>query len=163
MVPTVEILCILTGTAPLIEGYYQSNLSTIAIGCFVIGLVWLLARWRQWAWVTSAGLLVFTWLAGMGVWIGLNPFLMALSVVGSLLAWDLADFSRRVRVAAPEDDLRNLEKNHLMRLAGLGAIGLSLDLAALYVHLNISFGWMFLLAIATIMGVMRLVNRLRRG
>ncbi len=163
MLLIAEILCILTGMAPLITGYYQSNLSTVAIACFVVGSLWLLSSWRHWAWVASAGLLAFTILAGMGVWTGLSPFLMAESILGSLLAWDLADFSHRRREAAPEDDLRKLEKNHIVRLASLGAIGLSLDLAAVLVHLRISFGWMFILAIATVLGMMQLVKRLRRG
>jgi hypothetical protein len=93
----------------------------------------------------------------------LSPFLLAISVLGSLLAWDLADFSRRLRRAAPEDDLRLLEKQHLMRLAGLGGLSLVLTLAALIVRLQVSFGWLFLLAIVAVLGLLQLVKRLRQA
>jgi hypothetical protein len=163
LILAAETICILAGTLPLVAGFFQSNLSPVAIGCFMIGLIWLLSQWRRWIMVASFGLFVFVVAAGIGIWIGLSPFLMAVSVLGSLSAWDLAGFSLRLRRAAPEDDLRKLEKNHLVRLAGLAAIGLVLILAAAFSHLRISFGWLFLLAIAVVLGMMQLVNHLRRG
>jgi hypothetical protein len=146
----------------LMAGYSHSKLSPVGIGCFVIGLIWLLAEWRLWAWVASPALFVLVGAAGIGAWLGLSPILMAFSVLGSLLAWDLADFSRRLHSAAPEDDLRKLENKHLVRLGILGTTGLPLSLVAMYLHLQISFGWMFLLALAVVLGMMQLVKRLRR-
>jgi hypothetical protein len=148
---------------PLIAGYIQLNLSAVAIGCFVIGSLWLLSLWRRWMWIASPGLFAFVIAAGIGIWIGLSPILMACSVLGSLLAWDLDDFSRRLRGAAPEDDLRRLEKMHLLRLAILGSISLSLNLVTLVIHFRIAFGWMFLLTLMAVLGIIQLVNRLRRG
>ena len=163
MVLAAETICILAGLLPLVAGHYQRGLSPVAIVCIIIGLLWLLSQWRRWLGVASLGLIVFVVAAGMGVWIGLPPILMAFSVLGSLLAWDLADFSRRLRGAAPEDDLRKLKKNHLLRLAGLGAIGLASTLATLFFQLQISFGWLFLLAFMVVLGIMQLSERLRRG
>jgi len=163
VIVAAETICILTGMLALVAGYYQSGLSSVAIGCFVLGLLWLLSQRRNWYWVASPGLFIFVAAAGIGVWIGLNPILMAFSVLGSLLAWDLADFSRRIHAAAPEDDLRRLQEKHLVRLVSLGAVGLALILAALLMRLRISFGWIFLLTIAAVAGMMQLVKRLRRG
>jgi hypothetical protein len=163
VIPVAETICNLAGMLSLMAGYYDSSLSPVAIGCFVIGLLWLLSQWRRWAWVASLGLVVFVGAAVLGLWIGLSPTLMACSVLGGLLAWDLADFSRRLHCAAPEDDLRKLENKHFLRLVILGAIGLSLSLVAMYLHLQISFGWMFLLAFAALLGMMQLVKHLRRG
>ena len=162
MASAFETICILAGMSPLIVAYYQSDLLLVAIGCFLLGLLWLVSQWQAWAWVASLGLFTFICTAGIGVWIGLSPILMAFSVLGSLLAWDLSDFSRRLRVAAPEDDLRKLASKHLVRLVSLGAIGLASILAALIMHLQFSFGWAFLLTIAAVVGMMQLVNRLRR-
>jgi hypothetical protein len=163
VVLAAETICILAGMLTLMAGYFQSGLSLVAIGCFVIGLLWLFSQQRRWTWVASLAFFVFVGAAGVGVWIKLSPILMAFSVLGSLSAWDLDDFSRRLRGAAAEDDLRKLEKNHLLRLASLGTIGLALILAALLIHLRISFGWLFLLAFMVVLGVMQLADRLRRG
>ncbi len=163
MLVASKTICILAGTMTLMAEYYHSKFSLVAIGCFVIGLLWLLAEWRRWPWVASPALFVLVGAAGIGAWMGLSPILMAFSVLGSLLAWDLADFSRRLHCAAPEDDLRKLENKHLVRLVILGVIGLSLSLTAMYLNLQISFGWMFLLAFAALLGMMQLVKRLRQG
>ncbi len=163
MIPVAETICILAGMLSLMAAYYNSSLAPVAIGCFVVGLFWLFSRWRRWAWVASLGLVIFVGAAVLGLWIGLSPILMTCSVLGGLLAWDLADFSRRLYRAAPEDDLRKLENKHLVRLVILGVIGLSLSLVAMYLNLRISFGWMFLLAFAALLGLMQLVKRLRRG
>ena len=161
MVLAAEAICILTGMTPLIFGFAQFHLFPVAIGCFGFGILWLLSGWRRLAWVAQAGLAVFIFLAVLGVWIGISPFLMALSVLGSLLAWDLRDFSRRLSRAAAEDDLRGLEKNYLVQLARLGAIGLCLILAALLIHLRISFGWLLVLAFTAVLGMVQLVKRFR--
>jgi hypothetical protein len=163
MIFMAETLCILIGMLPLMAGYYESGLSLIAIGCFIVGLFWLLSQWRKWAWVASLGLFCFVSAAGIGIWFGLSPVMMVFSVLGNLLAWDLADFSRRLQDAAPDDDLQKLENNHLVRLASLGTISLALTLTALLLHLRISFGWMMLLTVVAIFGMMQLVNRVRRG
>jgi hypothetical protein len=156
-----ESICILSGMLPLVAGYLQFDLPPVAIFCLVIGLLWLASQWRRMAWIASLGILAFISMAGVGVWIGLSPFLMACSVLGSLLAWDLADFSRRLQRAASEDDLRQLEKVHLLRSGLLGGTGLILILATLFIHLRISFGWMFLLALVAVLGLVQLVKRLR--
>lgn len=161
MVIAAETICILAGMLLLIAGYLQSQLFTVAVGCFGIGLFWIYSERRGWRWVASVALFIFVSAAGAGVWIGLPPILMALSVLGSLMAWDLASLSRRIKDAAPEDDLRNLEKIHLVQLASLGAAGLVLILAALFIHLRISFGWMFLLVLAVVFGIMQMVRRYR--
>lgn len=163
MVIAFETISVLAGMLALMAGYYQSSLSPVAVGCFVMGLLWLLSQWRRLSWVASLGLFVFVGAAGVGVWIRLSPILMACGVLGGLLAWDLDDFSRRLRNAAREDNLKMLEKKHLVWLACLGAVGLVLILAALVMHLQISFGWVFLLTIAAVLGMMQLANRLRRG
>ena len=161
MILVTECLGVLAGMLPLVTGYYQENLFPIAIGCFGIGILWLWSEWSGWVWVAQVGLFVFITAAGAGVLIGLSPFLMALSVLGSLLAWDLNDFSHRLRNAAPGDMQQRLEKNHLRRLGWLEAIGLFLTLAALFIHLQISFGWMVLLALAAILGMVQMVRRFR--
>jgi hypothetical protein len=163
MIFMIETVCILAGTIPLVAGYFRSDFPVVAAGCLAFGLIWLFSEWRRWVWMAPVALVIFIIAAGMGVWIGLSPYLMALSVLGTLLAWDLADFSQRLRGAAEEDELRILRKNHLVLLVSLAAISLVLMGAALLIHIRISFGWLFLLSMAVVLGIMNLVKRLRRS
>jgi hypothetical protein len=158
-----ESVCILLGVLPLIAGYIRFNLSTVAIGCFAIGLLWLFSRQRYRALAASFGLFILTCAAGIGVWIGLSPILMAFSVLGNLSAWELAGFSHRLRQAAPEDNLNQLEKAYLVQLFSVGGISLVLVLVGLLTRIQIPFGWIFLLVLVAVIGMMQLENRLRRG
>ena len=67
MVPPAESICILAGMLPLIAGYFQFNFFPVAIGCFLIGLLWLFSQGRPWVWVAPLGLSVFVIAAGLGV------------------------------------------------------------------------------------------------
>ena len=163
MILASETICILLGMLPLVLGYMRFNLLPVGMGCLVVGLLWLVLQRQSRAMVSSLCFIVLGFAAGMGAWIGVNPFLMAISLLGSLMAWDLTDFSRRLRRAAPEDNLRNLERRHILQLAMLGGIGLSLILTVLFGRLKISFGWILLLVIVFISGMIQLVNRLRQS
>jgi hypothetical protein len=54
------------------------------------------------------------------------PRLDDLGFVGRLLAWDLTDFMRRLRLAPLMDDLRALERRHLTRLTIVLLLGMRL-------------------------------------
>ena len=163
MLLTAESICILLGTLPLVVGYLQFNLPLAAIGAFAVGLPWLLSRREFRAWMASIGLFIFVCASGIGAWLGLSPILMAISVLGSLSAWDLAGFSRRVRRAAPEDDLNQLGKKHLVQLGILLGVSMILVLLGLLIHSNIPFWWVFLLVLVAVLGMMKLENRIQRG
>ncbi len=162
MVLTAESIGILLGTLPLVVGYLQFHLPLAAFGALAVGLLWLFSRQRFRVWIASIGLFICVCASGAGAWLGLSPILMAISILGSLSAWDLADFSRRLRRAAPEDDLRQLENKHLVQLASLVGISLVLVLMGLLIRLHIPFWWLILLTLAAVYGVMQLIDRIRR-
>ncbi len=163
MLIIAESFCILVGYLPLVAGYFQHQLPVVAIGAFAVGLLWLFWSARYRIWIASIGLFLLVCASGIGVWLGLSPVLMATSILGSLSAWDLAGFSHRLQRAAPEDDLRQLKKSHLVQLASLVVISLVLVLLGLLIRVKIPFWWLFLLALAAVFGIMQLVNRMQRG
>jgi hypothetical protein len=163
VVNIVGTFCILLGVLPFVAGYSRLHLPLVAIACLLIGLFWIISQWRRCEWFASFGLFVFGCTAAIGILIGLSPILMAFSVLGSLLAWDLSEFSRRIRGAAPEDYLEQIETRHLLRLALLGGTGLFLILMALFLRIQISFGWMFLLVVVFVLGIKQLTDRIRRS
>jgi hypothetical protein len=163
MLVIVESTCILIGTLLLVVGYFQFQLPLVAIGTIAVGLLWLFLPPRYRTWNASIGLFLFSCASGIGVWLGLSPVLMAICILGSLSAWDLAGFSHRLLRAAPEDDLSQLVKSHLSQLASLVGISLVLVLLGLFIRINIPFWWLFLLVLAAVFGIMQLVNRMQRG
>ena len=153
---------ILLGMLPLVVGYFQFGLPQVAVGCLAVGLLWLGLQQYHWDWLPAVGLFVFVCLAGAGAWLGFSPLWMALSVLGSLSAWDLVHFSVRLHACAFGDDLRQVKTSHLVQLGLLDGISLVLILGVQLIRQHITFGWMFLLALVAILGVVQLVKRLTR-
>jgi hypothetical protein len=160
MILTAELICILLATLPLVVGYLQFNLPLAAMGAFAIGLLWLFSPRKFRVWIAPIGFFIYVCASGIGAWLGLSPIWMAISVLGSISAWDLAGFSRRLARASPGDDLRQMEKRHLVQLACLTGISLVLVLMGLLIHVHIPFWGLFLLTLAAVLGLMQLVNRI---
>ncbi len=159
----IESLSVLIGFLPLTLGYLKPNGLGLSLTCALVGSFWLVSVWIKRSWMALPGLIVLTFMAGLGVWDGLNPFLMACSILGSLVAWDMGAFRHRLQNAAPEDDLRKLIRRHTWRLTWFGTVSLVMILFGLFVKFRISFGWIYLLTFLGIISLTQLVGYLRGG
>ncbi len=124
---------VLLGVGCLAFAYAKAGLGQVWRPLLILGALWLLAGWRGWYWFSSLGFLSLLALAGFGLWIELSPVWMLGGALGGLFALDLADFMRRMRFAlekqAPEqyDQLKSVERNHLIRLALVALMGILLS------------------------------------
>ena len=125
--------------------------------------MWIVAEIRHLRWFASLGLLVGVTVAGIGLWMDLSLGWMLAGALGALIAWDLADFMRRVEHASPEDDVPALTRRHLLRLTIVIAAGLALSLIGMITRLEFSFEWTAFLALLAALGVTQLVAWMRRG
>ncbi|MBN1668827.1 MAG: hypothetical protein JW862_17175 [Anaerolineales bacterium] len=144
-------------------GYAQAGNLAGAIALPAIGLCWLLAQWRRWRWFASLylGLMLLVAAAGVLVWEVAFGWNFA-GLLGALLAWDLEAFSRRLALAAEDDDRASLERSHLTRLSGFGLLAILLAGVTRLVALEVSFGWSFWLVVLLAMAFTRVVLWLRR-
>ena len=157
------VISVLMGVGSLAFVYNGAGFEQVARGILIIGAIWLFAGWKHWTWFSIMGILLSVALAGFGLWIELSPGWMISGALGGLLAWDLADFMRRLRFAHASDDIRTLERRHLTRLTIVAVVGLSLASIAMLVRLEFTFEWMMLLTLVGVLGVTQLVAWLRRG
>jgi hypothetical protein len=107
------ILSIILGTGSLAVGYFQAGEAENARWFIWLGILWILAHWRKYYWVSSVAFLLTLLGAGYGVWNQYVTMWMLLGALGGLLGWDLSDFARRLSYAAPADDIRGMAKRHL--------------------------------------------------
>lgn len=150
------------GVGSLSGGYASQGLIQEARGFLIFGALWLFARWRKWKWFHSPGLLIVVFAAAYGLWIGLAFGWMILGSVGGLLAWDLANFSRRLTYASPTDDIAGMERVHILRAGMVAAFGALLAFLAFFVHLQMKFEIIVGLVVLVVIGLARLVVTLRR-
>jgi hypothetical protein len=88
---------------------------------------------------------------------------MLVGALGGLLGWDLSDFARRLRYAAPTDDVEGMERRHLARVGVVAGLGLGLAyLSAVIQVRRLAFEVAVGLILLAALGLTRLVMRLRR-
>lgn len=157
----VQYVALIVGIGSLASGYLAEGHNPPAFWILGLGAVWLLAEIRNWRWFLSLGFLACVAAAVYGLWIGLPSGWMLAGALSALIAWDLSDFLRRIRVAAPDDDVSSLVRRHLLRLAIVTAVGLALSLFGMFFRLQFSFEWAAFLAILSALGVSLLVKRIQ--
>ncbi len=123
---------VLLGVGCLAFAYANAGLEQVSRLLLIFGALWLLAGWRGWNWLSSLSFLSLLALSGFGLWIGLPPAWMLAGALGGLFALDLADFMRRMRFALKKqaleqyDELKSVERSHLIRLALVALMGILL-------------------------------------
>jgi len=157
------VISVLMGVGSLAFAYSGIGQERLVYGLLALGAFWLYAGWRRWAWASSGIILILVTAAGYGLWIELSPGWMIAGALGALLAWDLSEFLRRLKVAPKTDDLRGMQRRHLARLTIVALTGLLLASISMLVRLEFTLEWMMLLAVVGVLGITQLVAWLRRG
>lgn len=153
---------IVIGIGSLAWGYAQVSLPQFARWIILFGALWLAAVWRRWRWFARIGLLFNFLAAALGLWLlNFSPGWMFAGVIGGLMAWDLTDFSYRLRFAADEER-RGLERRHLVRISFLVTLGFGLASIAMFIKWQFNFDWALLLAIVAAFGIIQLAMWLRQ-
>jgi len=129
----------------------------------MMGIVWLLAYWRRLLWFSSLALFLAIFAAGFGVWSEFPIEWMIIGALGGLLGWDLSDFAQRLRFAAPTDDIRGMERRHLLRVGVVAILGGGLAYLSVVIHVRrLAFAVAVGLILLAALGLTRLVLRLRK-
>jgi hypothetical protein len=163
MTITAMVLSILLGTASLAYGYSQAGLADPARWFIWLAVLWILSQWRRVYWASSVAFVLVIAGAAYGVWNGFTALWMLLGALGGLLGWDLSDFARRLRYAAPTDDIRGLERRHLARVGVVAALGFGIAWLSVVIQINrLAFEVAVGLVLLAALGLTRLVVRLRR-
>lgn len=152
----------LTAVGALSIGFAQRGLGLCSMGLIFLGLAWFsIQQKRAWG---SESLLLFAMVisAVVGIFLALPSWLMLLSVVASLGAWDLSHFIMRLTSAGRVEFSSGLGREHLLRLGLVELGGLLAGLAALTFHPKVSFWWAMLLVLVVIISLGFLISRIRR-
>lgn len=157
------IISIIVSMSTLAYGFWQEGRPDPARWIVLIGIVWLLSHWRKLYWFSSIALFLAIIAAGYGVWNEFPTVWMLLGALGALLGWDLSDFSQRLRFAAPTDDIGDMEKRHLARVAVVAMLGGALAALSVVIQVRrLAFEVAVGLILLAALGLTRLVMRLRK-
>jgi hypothetical protein len=157
------IICLTLAVGLLMALYALSNVWRPIPGMFVLGVVGVVAHWR-WRWLASlafAGLVVLA--ANGALWYHLSPAGLLVVICATLAAWDLDEFSARLKRYHDSAYAAALWREHLRRLLVVLGAGLALGWAALNLDLALSFGVTVLLTVLAFFGLAQAARMLRRS
>jgi len=156
------LFSIVMGSGSLAWGFAQAGLPQFARWIILFGALWLFAVWQRWRWFAYVGLIFNFIVAALGLWLlNFSPGWMFAGAIGGLLAWDLTDFSYRLRFATDEER-RGFETRHLVRISFLAILGFGLTSIAMIIKWQFNFDWALLLAIVASFGILQLIIWLRK-
>ena len=153
------VLC----AAALGWGYLERGLEGATRVALAAGALWLFALWRRMPWFSGVGLLGAVIAAAAGLLLDVSAAWMLAGAVFALIAWDLTEFRGRLSDAADEDDLRGIERRHLLRLSFLALGALTLASLGMVARLRVSFEWMLLLVLVTALSLAQFLRWLREN
>jgi len=133
----------------------------LALVAIILGALWGLAQWRGWHRFNTLAFALSIVLVGIGAWAGSPQFWLFLSLVFSIVVWDLGRFARLADSASFVRDEGRMIRAHLIRLGGVLVIGVGLSLLALNLSFRANFDVALILAFVLILSLSRVVGFLR--
>jgi hypothetical protein len=157
MTAIASVICIILGMGSLAWGYAEVGLVSPARWLIAACVVWLYSQWRRWKWYSSLALLIAVLVAGFGLYFEISPGWMVSGALFSLAAWDLADYHRRMELAAQDRELREAERRRIARLSLILLVCLGVVSLCLLAFSRITLDWIVLLVVAFSLGLLQLL------
>ena len=118
------VFSIIISIGSLAWGYVEAGFEAISIWIVLFGLLWILSLWRGWRWVSSLGLFLSLLTAMIGLWFDFMIGWMFSGAIFALFAWGLTGFSQKLQFMASREDIKGMERRHIVRVILLALGGL---------------------------------------
>jgi hypothetical protein len=149
-------------TFGLAIGYALNALWIGAAIIVALGLFWLVGQWRGWRSVSVLAAIFFIFAAALGIWQGVTATWMLFSLVVTLVAWDLDQFTHRLEQGEQIVGETELKRPHLQRLLIVAGLGFLFGGIALRLQVELNLGWGIFLGLLAIVGLSRIIGFLRQ-
>ena len=159
----ITILCLILSAGLLAAGYLFAGLWQIVLIFPVALLFWVIAKSRPGISVPSVLFGTYISLASLGVWIGLNRYLMIYGFILALAGWELQLFQTGLTGDPQHTNIGLLEKNHLNSLSIVIILSLLVTTIGLNVRLSLPFGVILFLVLLVGILLERIYFSLTRG
>jgi len=153
----LQPICIGLSTFLMVLSYAINQFWIASFLITILGILWLVGYLKGWKWQASVMFTLFIGASAIGLWLNLSQWLILLSMVGTISAWDLDHFTQRMRYAELVVERPNLEKYHIKRLFVVNFFGLFLSVIALNVEVKLGFGTILLLGMIAVLGLNQVI------
>lgn len=118
------VFSIIISIGSLAWGYAEAGINSISGWIIFFGLLWLFSIRRGWRWFSSLGLFLCILASMIGLWLNFNFGWMFSGAIFALFAWDMTEFRRKIHFMTSRDDMKGLERRHIVRVILLALGGL---------------------------------------
>ena len=132
-------ICLAISTVCLSAGYLSTGYWQILFVFPTLALIWFFVVKKSVFWSAAIFLVVYTFLAAMGIFTSVSPFLMLITSTTALASWELMQFTEKKVEASLLKSNNLLEKNHLKTLGLATSTGLVLVLISSSISLELPF------------------------
>ena len=140
-------ICFMIAAICLAAGYVWGGYWLIFPAFLAMILFWLVMKRKSFFGAASSLLLVYVFLAAIGVIANLSLSLMVIGCTTALASWDLAHFNHGMGGNPLFEAKESLEKHHMQSLAVMYGASLLLALISSYINLQFPFGVMVFLVL----------------
>jgi hypothetical protein len=165
LIKLLSILFTIIGFGIPVLSYWNSDYRSISIILAFLPLLWLFARSKGLYWVNSLTLVLGIVAIALGSWLNFPTFLILLSTILILVAWDLANYTEFIKLADPKDQVTLAERYHLKNIIIFLVFTSFISYLSLRMRLQTSFIIVIILIVLVIFGILtinRLVQNSRR-
>jgi len=153
----LQPICIGLSTFLIVLSYAINQFWIASFLIAALGIFWMIGYLKGWKWQASVMFTLFLGASAIGLWLNLSQWLILLSMVGAISAWDLDHFTQRMRYAGLVVERPNLEKYHIKRLFAVIFFGLFLSVIALNVEVKLGFGTILLLGMVAVLSLNQVI------
>ena len=143
-------------------GYFKAGFENTAVIILACGAFWLVSLWRRWRWVSPAALVSAVLLGMIGLWFGFDIGWMFSGAIFALLAWDLTEFRRKLKLMPAREDIKGRTHRHLARISLLAVAGLLTVSLFLSIRRQLALEWTVFVFAVLLLASMQLIPRLRK-
>jgi hypothetical protein len=138
-------------------------------GYIVLGLItlvvcagWVLGIWKAWRCVNDVALVAGTTMIGIAAFLTGGTIWAIFCIIFILIAWTLVSFQTFLKLASPDDDLRNIKQAFLKKVLIFSLICLLFSVGSITIRLQITFLQAVLLLMMSFLGLLQLVRGLMK-
>jgi hypothetical protein len=128
----------------------------------ICGMLSIYGQKSGWKWMGFVVFFIYLTAAIRCAFLDIPSGWPLLSLVAALASWDLYAFMIRFNRAGKIIKAVDMERRHLKRLITTTGLGLALGAIALNADMDIRFGWLFFWALALVIGLGKLIERINR-
>ncbi len=159
----ISLIIIILTTLTLSLGFIWYNRWPAALAAILSGTIWLYIDYRRWMQFGSFLFVLFVSLTAIGMWYGEASYVMFISLVLTLAAWDWSRFQVEIESTTNTENLTIIFKEKIRLLAIVVGSSLLLGILALSLQFSFNFNWTLILGLIVIIGLGSTIRTLRNS